>query len=202
MPLRRASKLIRDTRTDLRSMLRVQGSHLEETRQLLTDLGIDFNGPKADELPVVKTFDEALEEAQLRIDRAEEDEVAADQALELLQEAVRLYSKDDDRDQLFETHYRISYLLLLRKDLWEAMAISELLARQASGNEKGMQAARITLNAFSELLGKADDARRAQLTAHLEPFAEFMIASWPEAPESAAAGDRQCGRGYRSPSYR
>jgi len=154
----------------------------------LTDLGIDFKGPKGDELPKVATFEEALEEAQIRIDDAEEDEDAADQALALLKEAVRLYTKDDDRDQLFETHYRIAYLLLLRKDLWESMAISELLARQAAGNDKGMQAARITLNAFSELLGKADDARRNQLTTHLEPFAEFMISAWPQAPESAAAG--------------
>lgn len=183
-----ASKLVRDTRTDLRSMLRIQGAHLDATRQMLTDLGIDFKSSNGDELPKVATFEEALEEAQIRIDQAEEDEEAAEQALTLLREAVRLYSKDDDRDQLFETHYRIAYLLLLRKDLWGSMAISELLARQAAGNDKGMQAARITLNAFSELLGKADEARRSQLTTHLEPFAEFMISAWPQAPESAAAG--------------
>lgn len=205
-----ASRLLRDVRSELRSMLRVPGDHLEETRQLLSELGVDSASAPNLELPKVKDFAEALAEAQQRIERSETDslglavlreqgkdaeakaaEEAIDamqqQALVLLQQALRMFSVQDDRAQLYDVRFRQAYLLLQQERPWDALAVAEFLATSNPGTDKGLRSAAIALKALSDLLLTAGEQEKVRLTAYLEPFAEFLVKTWPQSAEAAAA---------------
>ncbi len=66
-----AGRLVRDLRGDLRTLMRTQGAHVEETRELLTKLGVEETQTPSEELPQVKNFAEAMAAAQERIERSE-----------------------------------------------------------------------------------------------------------------------------------
>ncbi|QDV27233.1 coiled-coil domain-containing protein [Aureliella helgolandensis] len=66
-----AGRLIRNSRNDLRVMLRTPGAHLEETRALLSQLGIAEEDASGEELPKVKSFSEAVAAAEERLNRSE-----------------------------------------------------------------------------------------------------------------------------------
>ncbi len=217
-----ASRLVRSTRDDLRSMLRVAGGHLEQTRELLAGLGVENVAQQSTELPEVKDFEEAFAAAQIRLDRSEtaslglavvkeqiadpktsaetqaslaeqlqtaEAAIDADQrqALQLLREALRLFNSEDDRSRLYDARFRIAYLLLKQQRPWDAMTVAEFLARSAPGTEQGLRATNITLGGFSDLLRTASGEEKAQLTDQLEPFAEYLVQTWPQSAEASAA---------------
>ncbi len=207
-----ASRLVRDTRSEIRTLLRTPGAHLDEARELLGKLGVELDTSKdTEELPQVKDFAEALAEAQQRIDQAETDslsievlrkadgsteeiaqvqntiDVSQQQALTLLRDGVRLFGPDDDRDQLFEAQYRIAFLLIKQQQPWEAIAVGEFLARQNPRTDKGLRSAAVVLNALNSLLLDASQDDQAALIALLEPFAEYLVATWPQSEEAAAS---------------
>ena len=139
---RNASKLTRDTREQLRALMRISGSHQDEVRKLLANLGAEPVAAKSTDVPKVKNFTEALEAATERVQRGEaslleiaglqekvaeqatteqdkkakEQQIADakesarvnfDQATQLLQSSLRLFSKKDDRAQLFEARQKL-----------------------------------------------------------------------------------------------
>lgn len=219
---RNASKLIRDTREQLRGMMRISGSHQDEARKLLAELGAEPVAAKAADVPKVKTFAEALETATERVQRGEtsllevsgleeriadatiteEDKKAKqqqlvdakesarvnfEQATQYLQTSLRLFSKKDERNQLFEARQKLAFCLLKQQQPWEAIALGEFLAMSNPGTENGLRAGTIALAAYGELFKTEDQALRAQLIDLLGPFAEFLLATWPDAEESATA---------------
>ncbi len=219
---RNASKLTRDTREQLRSLLRITGTHQDETRKLLADLGAEPVAAKATEMPKVKNFAEALEAATERVQRGEtswqemtalqekladpaiteEDKkakeqqiadakesarVSFDQAIQYLQSGLRMFSKKDDRAQLFEARQKLAFCLLKQQQPWEAIAIGEFLATSSPGTENGLMAGTIALAAYGELFKTDDNALRSKLIDQLQPFVEFLVATWPNAEEPATA---------------
>ncbi len=218
-----AGRLIRDTRTELKSLLRIPGSHMEAARDLLGQLGVEDSEIVSTELPKVKDFGEALAAAQERIDRAETDAIGLEtykleladpnlddekkkiaseqlnstqqridldqqQAIELLRTSLRLFQISDDREKLFDARFRLAFLLLKQQKPWDAMVIGEFLSRTSAGTDKGLRAAAITLGSFSDLLRVAGPEAKTELTNQLQPFAQFLLATWPESAEAAAAG--------------
>lgn len=107
-------------------------------------------------------------------------------ALAILREALRLLKPEDDRTQLFEARFRIAFLLLKLDRPWDAMVVGEFLARGNPGTETGLRAASITLASFSVLLSTAGDDKSGVIEM-LSPFAEFLIATWPQSTEAAAS---------------
>jgi hypothetical protein len=220
---RNASKLTRDTREQLRSLMRISGSHQDEARKLLAELGAEPVAPaQTVEVPKVKNFAEALEAATERVQRgeaslqelaalqekladpaiAEQDKTAQEQQLadakesarvnfeqasQLLQTSLRLYSTKDDRAQLFEARQKLAFCLLKQQQPWEAIAIGEFLAMSNPGTDNGLLAGTIALAAYGELFKTDDRAMRSQLIDQLKPFAEFLVNTWPNAEESATA---------------
>lgn len=206
-----ASRLVRDTRSQLRGLLRVPGGHLEETQQWLAKLGVDAGDSESDEaLPEVKDFAEALAEAQKRIDQAEADSLGLEvmreqgqqaemaqvqqgidlkqqQAITLLGQALALFGKDDDRDALFDARFRLAYLLLKQQRPWDSVAIAEFLATANPGTEKGLRAAAVTLGGYSDVLRTAGDDGLESITEQLEPFAIYLVKTWPTSSEASAA---------------
>jgi tetratricopeptide (TPR) repeat protein len=217
-----ASRLIRDTRNDLRGILRIPGAHLEAARELLVELGMETTEEASQELPKVKDFAEALAAAQERIDRSETDSIGLEslkielsdeqttderrqelkqelqtaqqsidtqqqQALALLRESLRLYTSQDDRGLLFDARFRLAFLLLKQQRPWDALVVGEFLARTNAGTEQGLRAAAITLGSFSDLLRTATAEGKQQLTEQLQPFAEYLVQTWPQSAEASAA---------------
>lgn len=217
-----ASRLIRDTRTTLRSMLRVSGVHQEAARELLAQLGVEVSEQSGDELPKVTNFAEATSAARERIERSETDSIGLEtlrleqadaatgperqqelneqlrtaqqaidndqrQAIELLHSALRLYQPSDSRESLFDTRFRLAFLLLKQQRPWEAMAVAEFLSRSSPGNDQGLRAAAITLASFSDLLRTASPEAKVELTNQLQPFAEYLVTTWPQSSEASAA---------------
>lgn len=190
-----ASRMIRDTRTDLRSLLRIPGSHLAETRELLKKLGAGGEEPEeSQELPTVKTFSEAVAEAQKRLEKLDDDtlpaetiDLAIDQSIALLREAIRLYTPNEDREQLDQVHYSLAYALVKAQDLYEAIVVADFLARRNPNTQKGLDSAGLALRSFGYLLRTADDEAKRDLTVALEPFATFLVETWPESTEASAA---------------
>ncbi len=217
-----ASRLIRDTRSDLRSLLKTPGAHLEAAREMLGQLGVEETEAASSEIPKVKDFAEALAAAQERIDRSETDSIGLEtykleladpnitdekkqavgktlssmqekvdtdqrQAIELLRTGLRLFQASDDRESLFDARFRLAFLLLKQQKPWDAMAVAEFLSRSAAGTDKGLRAAAITLGSFSDLLRVAGPAAKAELTDQLQPFAEYLVKTWPTSAEASAA---------------
>ena len=205
-----ASRLIRNVRADLQRLMRLPGPHLDRARELLSQLGVSTDRDDSTEMPEVESFAEALSEAQQRIDDSESDllglqllreqgksdeaqsaeeaiDLAQRQAIDLLSEGLRLFSSDDERQQLTEARFRLAYLLLKQQRPWEAMTVAEYLSKSHPGSDTGLRAAAITLGALSDLLKTAGPDAKISLTAHLEPFAEYLVKTWPQSAESAAA---------------
>lgn len=217
-----AGRLIRDTRTALRGLLRIPGGHLEAARELLAQLGVEASEPSSDELPKVTNFTEAAMAARERIERSETDSIGLEtlklevvdpatsperkqelgeqlstaqqaidrdqqQAIELLRSALRLYQSSDSREGLFDARFRLAYLLLKQQRPWEAMAVAEFLSRSSAGTDQGLRAAAITLGSFSDLLRTASPAAKVELTSQLQPFAEYLVTTWPQSSEASAA---------------
>lgn len=217
-----ASRLVRDTRSELRSLLRVPGNHLERTKELLSKLGVENTTQESTELPKVKDFSEALAAAQERLERSEtvaigleslqselsqptvdeqrkqeltqelnrtQQSIDSDQqqALQLLQQALRMFSDKDDRAALFDARFRLAYLLLKQQRPWDALVIGQFLARSEKGTDQGLRAAAIALGGFSDLLRTAGPERRVQLTDQLQPFAVYLVETWPQSEEASAA---------------
>ncbi|MEZ6133588.1 MAG: hypothetical protein R3C53_01630 [Pirellulaceae bacterium] len=97
-----------------------------------------------------------------------------------------MFNAEDDRDQLFEARFRVAFLLLKLQRAWDAMVVGDFLARTNPGTERGLRAAAVTLASFSTLLNDAGDDK-SSVTSQLEPFAEYLVATWPQSSEAAAA---------------
>ncbi len=220
---RNANRLIKDARSDLRSMLRVSGPHLAETRELLAQLGIEQQTADVGTLPTVTTFDEAVEAANERLTRSETDalglaliieelessKTSADrkkelstqkkevtesierdqrQAIELFSQALRLFTPDDSREQLFDARFKMGFLHFKQQQIWEGISVGQFLARKNPGSDQGLRAAALALGGYSELFQSAEKKRQASLSETLEPFALYLIKTWPKSKEAAAAG--------------
>lgn len=205
-----ASRLVRAARDDLRNLLRVQGPHADETRELLAQLGVESTTEPSQELPKVSSFADAIMEAQKRLDQSENDALGLavlrqqgqlkeseeleaaislqrEQAISLFREAIRLYSSSDEMTQLDQARFSLAYLELKQQRAWEAVGIAEFLSRKNPKTDQGLRAAAITLAGLSDLLRASGSDEKLQLTAQLEPFAAYLVETWPEAEETSAA---------------
>ncbi len=123
---------------------------------------------------------------QLSVSQAAID-VDQQQAIDLLRTALRLYQSSDEREQLFDARFRLAFLLLKQQRPWESMAVAQFLSRSAAGTDQGLRAAAITLGSFSDLLRTAGPDAKSELTDQLQPFAEYLVVTWPDSAEASAA---------------
>ncbi|HAC90683.1 MAG TPA: hypothetical protein DCF63_08625 [Planctomycetaceae bacterium] len=137
--------------------------------------------------------DDALPEAERPTLAAQRTEVIGQvdrlrsQSLDLLREGLRLFNRQtDDRGQLFDARFRMAYLYLKREQLREAVVVGQFVSRSTPGTNQGLSAASIVLRGFSELL-RQPDADHAALMAELAPYAEYLVATWPQSTEAIAA---------------
>lgn len=114
-------------------------------------------------------------------------EQARDQAAELLRIALRMFPQGGDLSELTDTRYRLAFVELQRGNPWEAIAIGEFLAHTNAGSDTGLQCATVALAGYGKLITEADAELQKSLTDQLQPFAEFMVQTWPNSTEAQAA---------------
>ncbi len=109
------------------------------------------------------------------------------QAIELLQTALKMYKRSDDRDQLRQTRFRLGYWLAQDKRAWESIAIGEFLSRSNPGTDIGVDSASVALMGYGELL-KEQDKPSSEAVGMLGAFAEYLVKTWPVShPAQSAA---------------
>ncbi len=114
-------------------------------------------------------------------------EVTRSQASELLRIAIKLFPPNGDIADLNETRHRLAYAELQLEHSWEAIAIGEFLAHSNAGSESGLQSATIALAGYRQLINSTDEEGRKNLSLQLQPFAEFLVKTWPNAQETEIA---------------
>jgi len=136
--------------------------------------------------PAITAEDKQAKGQQLA-DAKEAVRVDFEQATQLLRTGLRLFSKKDERELLFEARQKLAFCLLKQQQPWEAIAIGEFLALSNPRTEQGLQAGTIALAAYGELFKTEDKDRRTQLIDQLQPFAEYLVLTWPDSEESGTA---------------
>lgn len=117
-------------------------------------------------------------EVQQQVDRLRE------QALALIRTGLGLYnSRSDERSELFKARRQLASLLLLMNRSREAVIVGEFLSRTSPATPQGLTAARIVLGGYSKLI-KQEMAEPLSLLSELAPFAEFLVANWPQSAEA------------------
>ena len=156
-------------------------SRIEQMQsETLTQSTLQEELDKATDPAQKKEFNDQLAEVNSTLERAR------DQAAELLKIALRMF-QGSDLSQLTDTRYRLAYVELQRGNPWDAIAIGEFLAYTNAGSETGLQCATVALAAYGRLITEADAQLQQSLTGQLQPFAEFMVQTWPNSSEAQAA---------------
>jgi hypothetical protein len=118
-----ASKLNRDVREQLRTLVRLPGAHQDEAKKLMSELGVEVAQPKATELPKVKNLGEAITAATDRIQNAESIDLKTLRAVlddpnfseaEKLTKTQELHTAEAAADDGFDQAIRILQDALLR----------------------------------------------------------------------------------------
>lgn len=128
-----------------------------------------------------KEMSDQLIEVNTTLDRAR------DQAGELLKVAMRMFPQGGEISELTDTRYRLAFVELQRGNPWDAIAIGEFLAQTNAGSATGLQCATVALAGYGRLITDADAELQKSLTEQLQPFAEFMVTTWPDSSEAQAA---------------
>lgn len=110
-----------------------------------------------------------------------------DQASELYGTGLRMFPKGGEMGALNDARYRLAYLQLQRGKPRSAIAIGEFLAHVLAGDPTGLQAATVALAGYGKLISDADLASQGSIANQLQPFAEFMVTTWPESTQAQAA---------------
>ena len=218
-----ATKNLEDkARRTLQSAVRINGSHQDRARALLTEIGVEAITPVADNKPI-KTFAEALAAAKTKLsdlesvgltveilrqqiaetsDASEKSKLEAQinstqtesnaglkEVSDLLAKALALYGPEDNRSQLQEARYLLSYTLLRQDRLYEAAATAGFTTRSSAGETWGLQSGMVCLNAYQRMLTNADQATKDFVFVQLQSLAEYLLKTWPAADESQQAAN-------------
>jgi len=108
---------------------------------------------------------------------------------DLLAKAVGLYSPSDNRGQLQEARYLLSYTLLRQDRFYEAAATASFTTRSSAGESWGLRSGLVCLNAYQRLLTNADAVRKEFVFSQLQSLAEYLLKTWPNAEESQQAAN-------------
>lgn len=108
---------------------------------------------------------------------------------DLLSRALSLYTTADNRSQLQEARYLLSYTLLRQERFYEAAATASFTTRSSAGENWGLRSGLICLNAYQRLLTGADAVKKEFIFTQLQGLAEYLLKTWPAAEESQQAAN-------------
>ncbi len=134
-------------------------------------------------LKETKDAEKAAVEAEMK---ATEENASRDrnQALELLSRALRLYKTTDSREDLLTARFYVAYLFVKQDRNWEAIAVSDFVARSGPATDTGLKACGFALFGYRNVLETLPADSQTSIVGSLEDLAQYMQATWPEAEET------------------
>ncbi|MEO1529000.1 MAG: hypothetical protein AAFX06_26560 [Planctomycetota bacterium] len=210
-----AGRATSEGRELLQDASKVPGSHLEEVRTLLADMGIDKNdAPKLPTAEPPKSFEDAIERAREvyvstgEIDKglkllAKQDETPQlkqqKQSLEkqlvesysvgsqVLRAGLVMVNKETDNETINQARFLLTYFLYQQRLHRDAVVTGSFLARHAPGAEMGLRGGLIALNAMQMLLTEVPEDQNDGLMRQLESLGNYLTKTWPNDPKAAEA---------------
>ncbi|MEL6108592.1 MAG: hypothetical protein AAFU85_21515 [Planctomycetota bacterium] len=199
----------------LQDAAKVPGPHVEETKTLLADLGIEQDAapvmPTADP---PKSFEDAIERArevyvttgemdkglQLLANQAEtpelrqqkdtiERQIAESYSIgsQVLQAGLVMINQDTDNQTVNQARFLLTYFLYQQRLHRDAVVTGSFLARHAPGADMGLRGGLIALNSMQTLLTEVPDDQNAGLMRQLESLGDYLSETWPNDPKAAEA---------------
>jgi|GEM_PF-6929610 len=110
-------------------------------------------------------------------------------AVHLLELAVKLSSKETDPKQFNDVRYRLSFLYFYQKRYYEAAVLAEgvSLAMKRTTPLKAPDAAFIALSAYIKLYNSVPPNRRAFETEQVKKTANLFLTNWPNSERAGEA---------------
>ncbi len=203
----------REARSILLDILKINGPHKDAATKSLAELGVEAKPDSDATLPEAKNFEEATQQARMRLERAENAEQTIpllqqqnvvqedidkvkldiqndrDQAIERYLLAIRMYKEADGREALLEAKYYLSYLYLKTEKYWESYAVASSVVESDKNTTNAPKCGEFALIALSRLLDAAPQAEQSQLVPTLEKLAKLLLEIAPGTSESRAAVD-------------
>lgn len=138
-------------------------SALQILDQQLVALEADQRGPIQEQMDSVK--------ADATRDR--------EQAITLYRRSLDLYRDSDSRDDLLQSRFLLSYLMLRTEKYPEAVAISQLIMQTAKGSETAAKSAGFALMGLRNIIAEATPERQQALMPSLESLAKLISITAP-----------------------
>ncbi|WP_197171984.1 tetratricopeptide repeat protein [Novipirellula aureliae] len=204
-----------DGRKLLNEIVKVPGTHLEESQELLRSLGIKVAEVKIPKVEDPKNFDDALEAARQLLQVSETTKQALELierqggdgpdlqtqkaelnqqwknsivvAIEILKRGITMVDASTDLSQLGEARQILAYLLYQEKQYRDAAAVGSFIAQTLPGTELGQQGGMIALNSFQMLLSEVPEAQIPNLIGRIRDFADSLGDGWPDDSLASAA---------------
>jgi len=199
----------------LNEIVKVSGTHLEESQELLKTLGIEVAEVELPKVEDPKNFEDALDAArqllqvsettkqtldlieqqggddpELQTQKAElEGQIEESKvvAIEILKRGVTMIDPSTNLSQLGEARQILAYLLYQEKRYRDAAAVGSFIAQTLPGTELGQQGGMIALNSFQMLLSEVPDSQMSSLVGRIRAFADSLSDGWPDDSLASAA---------------
>lgn len=148
-------------------------SALQILDQQLISIEADQRGPIQEQIDSVK--------ADATRDR--------EQSITLYKKALDLYRDSDSRDDLLQSRFLLSYLMLRTEKYWEAVAVSQFIMQTAKGSDTASKSAGFALLGLRNIIASGSPERQQELMPSLENLTKLIAAAAPGSQEFDEAVD-------------
>ncbi|MFG0262238.1 MAG: hypothetical protein ACF788_07595, partial [Novipirellula sp. JB048] len=195
---------------------KIPGPHVEASSQLLADLGVDTSTPsELPQAEDPKDFEEAYATARelhqltenlrqalelLQQQKGDDPERKKQQddleqqlsetrylTIETLRRGVTMIGAETDRTTLNQAKHFYAVLLYQVGRYRDAAVVGGALARTAPGTDTGLKGGIVALSSLQQLLAETPQDQNAELVSQLAMVGDFLMKTWPEDPQAAAA---------------
>ena len=203
-----------DARKLLLEARKVGGDHLEETKSLLAELGVDADSEEQVDLSTLaerpESFSGALESARqvmrsiqeleqqmevLENQQADAEQIQPLQAslmetrengIEILRYGLAMVDRETTASEVNEARQYLSFLLYNDERLRESSVVGQFLAKAAPGTDVGLKGGLLALSSMQKLIAEGSGESDYFLPA-IEQLGDYLRETWPEEPQAAAA---------------
>lgn len=109
------------------------------------------------------------------------------QAIQLFQQALKMYRSSDSRETLLNARFLLSFMLFRANRAWEAAAAGDFASRSGAGTDMGLKAGSVALAGYITILKDLPKEKQTGVIASLESLSKHMLATWPDAEETEKA---------------
>lgn len=202
-----------EARQLLMAASKIPGLHVDESKTLLAELGID---KEAEALPTAeppKSFDDAFsittelfataenqsESLKLLREQPETPEIKAEIestekllsdtreiAIQTIRAGLGMITEETDPQQINSARQILAYLLYYQQSHRDAAVVGGFLARTARGTPVGLDGGLIALTSLQTLVNEIPDSENDGMIRQLDGLGKFLTENWPDDPKANA----------------